>query len=104
MTGSHEVRGSIPLGSTIIFNKLGAAHWLPLHRLSHYRVTTIQSYRFLIPHLNLCEAAVRVKQFLFPCSAILRHTAPVQRVLCQPSVRALIWATLLRARRIVGFG
>ncbi len=30
MTGSHEVRGSIPLGSTIIFNKLGAVHWLPL--------------------------------------------------------------------------
>jgi hypothetical protein len=30
VTGSHEVRGSIPLGSTNIFNKLGAAIWLPL--------------------------------------------------------------------------
>jgi hypothetical protein len=30
MTGSHEVRGSIPLGSTNTFNDLGAAMWLPL--------------------------------------------------------------------------
>ena len=30
MTGSHEVRGSIPLGSTNLFNKLRAANWLPV--------------------------------------------------------------------------
>jgi hypothetical protein len=30
MTGSHEVRGSIPLGSTNNLNKLGAANELPL--------------------------------------------------------------------------
>ena len=29
MTGSHEVRGSIPLGSTNIFNKLGHPQWMP---------------------------------------------------------------------------
>ncbi len=29
MTGSHEVRGSIPLGSTNYFNSLLAAHRLP---------------------------------------------------------------------------
>jgi hypothetical protein len=44
MTGSHEVRGSIPLGSTNIIKQLGAANVPPLSRLSHYRVTTTQSY------------------------------------------------------------
>jgi hypothetical protein len=29
MTGSHEVRGSIPLGSTKICNKLGHPWWMP---------------------------------------------------------------------------
>jgi hypothetical protein len=51
MTGSHEVRGSIPLGSTNIFNSLGATNELPLNRLGHYSVTNsievilIQFYR-----------------------------------------------------------
>ena len=30
MTGSHEVRGSIPLGSTNNFNNLGHPPWMPL--------------------------------------------------------------------------
>jgi hypothetical protein len=29
MTGSHEVRGSIPLGSTNTCNKLGHPLWMP---------------------------------------------------------------------------
>jgi hypothetical protein len=42
MTGSHEVRGSIPLGSINNFNKLGAAHWLPLTVLCAYSVPSIR--------------------------------------------------------------
>ena len=38
MTGSHEVRGSIPLGSIDIRKRLGAAIWLPLTVLCAYRV------------------------------------------------------------------
>jgi hypothetical protein len=36
MTGSHEVRGSIPLGSTNIFKQLGVATRLPLTVLCVY--------------------------------------------------------------------
>jgi hypothetical protein len=38
MTGSHEVRSSILLGSINCFNKLGAAHGLPLTVLCAYSV------------------------------------------------------------------
>ena len=40
MTGSHEVRGSIPLGSTIIFNGLEATTRWPLRVLCAYSVPT----------------------------------------------------------------
>src|SRR2546421_4038273 len=38
MTGSHEVRGSIPLGSTIIFNNLGPPIEWPFVVLCAYSV------------------------------------------------------------------
>ena len=41
MTGSHEVRGSIPLGSTNIYNNLGAAARLPLTVLCAYSVPSL---------------------------------------------------------------
>ncbi len=42
MTGSHEVRGSIPLGSTNTFSKLGVAPELPLIALCAYSVPTLK--------------------------------------------------------------
>src|ERR1051326_1019650 len=44
---------------------------------------------FLIPRNNFCEAAIRVKQILYPPPSSLKHTSPLQRVLRQTSVRAL---------------
>ena len=38
MTGSHEVRGSIPLGSTNIRNDLGHPLWMPFVVLCAYSV------------------------------------------------------------------
>jgi hypothetical protein len=40
MTGSHEVRGSIPLGSTNIRNKLGHPARVPFVVLCAYSVPT----------------------------------------------------------------
>ena len=52
MTGSHEVRGSIPLGSTNTFNKLGVAPELPLTALCAYSVPTLKK------HVSECAVAL----------------------------------------------
>ena len=41
MTGSHEVRGSIPLGSTNSFNNLGHPFRMPFVVLCAYSVPTL---------------------------------------------------------------
>jgi hypothetical protein len=50
----------------------------------------------IIGQNNFCEAAVRVKRFLYASPFSPGHTSSVQRVSCQPSVRALSWAINFR--------
>ena len=46
MTGSHEVRGSIPLGSTNNCNKLGHPLRMPFFLLCAYSVPTSKGLNF----------------------------------------------------------
>ncbi len=47
MTGSHEVRGSIPLGSTNLINNLGRPSRTPFVVLCSYRVQTLETGIFI---------------------------------------------------------
>jgi hypothetical protein len=74
-----------------------------------YRAHPFINLRKILPQTGsqfnfFCEAAVRVKRFLYAILSLPRHTSSVERVSCQPSVRAHSWASLCLARRIVGFG
>jgi hypothetical protein len=72
MTGSHEVRGSIPLGSTNNFNNLGHPSRMPFVHLC--ALVCQLSKEQCLADLISCQFLVRRLSCLFLSSRLCQHT------------------------------